>query len=159
MKVSEILKVKGNILYTVSPESSLADAVTTLDDHDIGSLVVMKDGALAGMLTFREVIRVLAKRQREDRHGPTPTMREIRVADVMNAKPTVAKPDLTVDELRRIMSDCGERYLPVMDGTVLLGVVSFHDVARAVLEAQSFENRMLKAYIRDWPAEEGSAAP
>ncbi len=159
MKVTEILKVKGNILYTVSPESSLADAVLVLDEHDIGSLVVMKDGALVGMLTFREVIRVLARRQREDRHGPTPTMREIRVADVMNGRPTVAKPDLTVDELRRIMSDCGERYLPVMDGSVLLGVVSFHDVARAVLEAQSFENRMLKAYIRDWPTEEGTAAP
>ena len=47
-----------------------------------------------------------------------------------------------------------QRYLPVMDDTTLMGVVSFHDVARAVLEEQSFENRMLKNYIRNWPAEE-----
>jgi CBS domain-containing protein len=49
------------------------------------------------------------------------------------------------------------RYLPVMDGGTLMGVISFHDVARAVLEEQSFENRMLKAYIRDWPAEAGGS--
>ena len=47
------------------------------------------------------------------------------------------------------------RYVPVMDGTTLLGVVSFHDVAKAVYEEQSFENRMLKSYIKDWPEEEG----
>ena len=46
-----------------------------------------------------------------------------------------------------------QRYQPVMEGGMLLGVISFHDVAKAVLEEQSFENRMLKAYIRDWPAE------
>ena len=45
------------------------------------------------------------------------------------------------------------RYLPVLDGATLLGVISFFDVAKAVLEAQNFENQMLKAYIRDWPAE------
>jgi hypothetical protein len=55
--------------------------------------------------------------------------------------------------LRRAMIETHQRYLPVMDGEVVLGVLSFHDVARAVLEAQGFENRMLKAYIRDWPAE------
>src|SRR5450830_1753169 len=80
MKVSEILQVKGNILYTASPDMLIVDAVNTMAEKDIGSLVVMEYGDL-------------------------------------------------------------------------LGVLSFYDVARAVLEAQSFENRMLKAYIRDWPAE------
>jgi CBS domain-containing protein len=46
------------------------------------------------------------------------------------------------------------RYLPVLDGRTLAGVISFYDVARAVLEEQSFENKMLKAYIRDWPEPE-----
>ncbi|NBV88983.1 MAG: CBS domain-containing protein, partial [Betaproteobacteria bacterium] len=124
---------------------------------DIGSVVVMSSGRLAGMLTFREVLRVLAKRQQEQRVGPTPTMAEITVEGVMNANPTRVHPEMTVDELRRVMNDCGERYLPVLDQDTLMGVVSFHDVARAVLEAQSFENKMLKAYIRDWPTEEGPA--
>jgi CBS domain-containing protein len=65
----------------------------------------------------------------------------------------VATPQMEVNELRRAMLETRQRYLPVMDGTTLLGVISFHDVARAMLEEQGFENRMLKAYIRDWPAE------
>ena len=45
-----------------------------------------------------------------------------------------------------------QRYVPVMEGDTMLGVISFHDVAKAVLEEQAFENRMLKGYIQDWPA-------
>ena len=153
MQVSEILRVKGNTLFTVSPDTLLSDGVVTMAEHDIGSLLVMDRGQLAGMLTFREVLRVMAKRQTEQRNGPTPPLAEIRVRDVMNPKPTRVAPTMDVNELRRLMVDTHQRYLPVMDGETLLGVISFHDVARAVLEEQSFENKMLKAYIRDWPAE------
>jgi CBS domain-containing protein len=122
-------------------------------DLDLGSLVVMDRGKLAGIITFREVIRVLAKRQQEYRTGPPPPMAEINIAQVMNSEPMIVSPSMDVNELRGIMLDTRQRYFPVMDEQVLLGVLSFHDVARAVFEAQSFENRMLKAYIRDWPAE------
>ncbi|MFM1991363.1 MAG: hypothetical protein RJA99_4320 [Pseudomonadota bacterium] len=153
MEVNEILKVKGTTLFTVTPDTMLSDAVIVMAEHDIGSLVVMDRGRLAGMLTFREVIRVLARRQQEHRTGPTPPVAEIVVRDVMNPSPTLASPSMDVNDLRRLMLENHQRYLPVMDGDVLLGVISFHDVAKAVLEEQSFENRMLKAYIRDWPAE------
>ncbi len=153
MQVSEILRVKGSTLFTVTPETLLSECVVTMAEHDIGSLVVMDQGRLAGMLTFREVLRVLARRQIEHRTGPTPPVAEIVVREVMNTAPTVATPTMDVNELRRVMIETHQRYLPVMDGGTLLGVLSFHDVARAVLEEQSFENRMLKAYIRDWPAE------
>jgi CBS domain-containing protein len=153
MQVSEILRVKGSKLFTVSPDAMLSDCVVTMADNDIGSLVVMEQGRLAGMLTFREVLRVLAARQREQRSGPTPPVAEIVVREVMNPTPMVATPSMEVNELRRSMIETRQRYLPVMDGPTLLGVISFHDVARAMLEEQGFENRMLKAYIRDWPAE------
>ena len=61
MKVSDILEVKGNTLYTVAPETKLQVAVQTMAEYDIGSLVVMEYGELVGMLTFREIIKVLAK--------------------------------------------------------------------------------------------------
>jgi CBS domain-containing protein len=153
MQVSEILKVKGTTLFTVTPDTRLSDAVIVMADQDIGSLVVMDQGRLVGMLTFREVIRTLARRQQEQRVGPTPPVAEIVVREVMNPEPSIASPQMEVNELRRMMIDTKQRYLPVMHDGVLLGVVSFHDVARAVLEEQGFENRMLKAYIRDWPAE------
>lgn len=153
MKVREVLKVKGNTLYTVTPDSRLSEGVLTMAEQDIGSLVVMKDGKLAGMLTFREVIRVLAKRQSEHRSGPTPPVSEIFVHEVLNPTPKIASPDMDVNELRAVMIEARERYLPVMEDDTLLGVISFHDVAKAVLDEQGFENKMLKAYIRDWPGE------
>ncbi len=62
-----------------------------------------------------------------------------------------------MDEVRRMMLERHARYMPVIDNRILHGVISFYDVAKAVVDAQNFENRMLKAYIRDWPEEEPAA--
>ena len=61
-----------------------------------------------------------------------------------------------MDEVRRMMLDRHARYMPVIDNRMLMGVISFYDVARAVVDSQNFENKMLKAYIRDWPESEDS---
>jgi CBS domain-containing protein len=145
MKVADILKIKGNTLYTASPDQSLADAVNLMAGNDIGSLVVMSQGKLAGMLTFREVMRVVVKNG-----GSIGTA---KVAEAMNANPPVASMETSLDEARRLILDEHARYVPVMDSGMLMGVISFYDVAKAVVDSQNFENQMLKAYIRDWPAE------
>ena len=155
MQVKDILKVKGNALFTVSPETPLSEAVITMSDHDIGSVVVLEQGRFAGMLTFREIINVLAKRQKEHRIGPTPPIASIKVGEAMQRQPFIAGPEMEVDDLRGHMLASHSRYVPVMQGGDLLGVISFHDVAKTVLEAHSFENKMLKAYIKDWPSAEG----
>jgi CBS domain-containing protein len=148
MKVSEILQVKGEILYTVTPDQPLVEAAATMAEKDIGSLVVMEYGDLVGMLTFREVIKEL--------HAQGGALGNGTVRKVMDDSPITVTPDTEVNEVRRIMLEKHARYLPVMNARTLLGVISFYDVAKAVLEAQSFENRMLKAYIRDWPAEQAA---
>ena len=76
----------------------------------------------------------------------------------MDAQPLTCGPDTELDDVRRMMLESHARYMPVMDGKMLMGVISFYDVAKAVVDSQNFENKMLKAYIRDWPAgeEEGS---
>jgi len=145
MKVSEILKVKGNILYTVPPETGLLDAINLMTEKDIGSLVVMNNGSLVGLLTFREVMRAVHANQGPVGQG---TVGEHMAHDVLTMSP-----DTDVNDIRRLMLERHARYVPVMDGKVLLGVMSFYDVAKSVLEAQNFENTLLKAYIRDWPAE------
>jgi len=146
MKVSDILRVKGTALYTVTPDSPLAKAVSVMAELDIGSVVVMEYGELAGMLTFREVINRI--------HANGGAVGEISVRKVMDDAPLTVTPETEVMEVRRLMLERHARYLPVLDGRTLVGVISFYDVARAVLEEQSFENRMLKAYIRDWPEPE-----
>ena len=156
MLVKEVLKLKGSTLYTVTPDTYLSDAVISMDEHDIGSVVVMQNGKLAGMLTFREVIAILAKRQKEKRVGPTPPIAEVKVIEAMQADPVTTDPAMDVDELRSVMLKHHARYVPVLEGEVLLGVISFHDVAKSVLEEKSFENKMLKAYIKDWPESENA---
>ncbi|HRD34242.1 MAG TPA: CBS domain-containing protein [Rhodocyclaceae bacterium] len=149
MLVSEILAIKGKVLFTIAPSRTLAEAVATMTDQDVGSLVVFSHGQMTGMLTFREVLKAV--------HEGGANWGEMTVGDAMISAPLVAQPNMEMDELRRLMVDHHQRYLPVMNENVLLGVVSFHDVAKAVLEEQSFENRMLKNYIRNWPADGGEA--
>ena len=145
MLVSEILRIKGNTLFTTAPDASVQDAVRVMAQHDIGSLVVMDRGRYAGMLTFREVLDALTK------HGGS--LGDLKSGDIYQRDALTAPPRLDVMELRRAMLERHARYVPVVDGAALQGVVSYHDVAKAVYEEQSFENRMLKNYIKDWPEE------
>ncbi|MEO3692549.1 MULTISPECIES: CBS domain-containing protein [unclassified Roseateles] len=149
MKVIDILRVKGGTLFTVSPDQPLMNAVTVMSEHDIGSLVVMEHGDLVGMLTFREVIQAIVM------NGGAVGATLVRT--VMDDAPLTCTPATEIDEVRRMMLGRHARYMPVLDGKVLIGVISFYDVARAVVDSQDFENRMLKAYIRDWPIEEAAA--
>ncbi|MCJ0763965.1 CBS domain-containing protein [Variovorax terrae] len=146
MKVSDILRVKGNTLYTVTPDEPLARAVDVMAEKDIGSLVVMEHGDLVGMLTFREVILSIVKNSGQV--GAT------LVRSAMDDHPLTCTSETDLDEVRRMMLDRHARYMPVMDRRMLMGVISFYDVAKAVVDSQNFENKMLKAYIRDWPAED-----
>ena len=146
MLVSEILAIKGKVLFTIAPNRSIAEAVEIMNEQDVGSLVVFSRGAMVGMLTFRQVLQAVQKGGAD--------WQALSVDEVMLRDPLAASPNMEMDELRRLMVEHHQRYLPVMEEHTLLGVVSFHDVAKAVLEEQSFENRMLKNYIRNWPASE-----
>jgi CBS domain-containing protein len=144
MQVKEILRVKGNRLLTIEPAGRAVDAVRTMSEQNLGSLVVLEQGRMVGMLTFREILQALAQR--------TGTIGDVRVGDIMVRDPVTAAPDMEVNDLRRTMLDSGARYLPVVQDGTLIGVISFRDVAKAVLEEQDFENKMLKGYIKNWPA-------
>ena len=146
MKVHDILRVKGNTLYTVQPGEALFSAAQIMAEKDMGSLVVMDHGELVGMLTFREVMLCLVKNGGEI--GAT------LVRTAMDDHPLTCTSETELDEVRRMMLDRHARYMPVIDQKMLMGVISLYDVAKAVVDSQNFENKMLKAYIRDWPAEE-----
>jgi CBS domain-containing protein len=148
MKVLDILRVKGNTLYTVQPDEPLAKATQIMADKDIGSLVVMEHGDLVGMLTFREVIVCIVKNGGEI--GST------LVRTAMDDHPLTCTSETELDEVRRMMLERHARYMPVMNQKVLMGVISLYDVAKAVVDSQNFENKMLKAYIRDWPTEDAA---
>ena len=150
MKVSDILRVKGGTLFTVRPDQPLAEAAAVMADKDIGSLVVMEHGDLVGMLTFREVIVSLVKN--------SGSLGSTLVRSAMDDHPLTCTLETELDEVRRMMLERHARYMPVMDRRTLMGVISFYDVAKAVVDSQNFENKMLKAYIRDWPADDAAAS-
>jgi CBS domain-containing protein len=144
MQVQEILRVKGNRLLSIEPSGRASDAVKTMAKENLGSLVVIEQGRMVGMLTFHELLRALAARGG--------ALGELKVSEIMVGDPVTATPDMEVNDLRRTMLETSARYLPVVKDGKLLGVISFRDVAKAVLEEQDFENKMLKGYIKNWPA-------
>jgi CBS domain-containing protein len=123
MKVSDILRVKGNTLYTVTPDEPLSVAIDAMAEKDIGSLVVMEHGDLVGMLTFREVIQALVK------NGGAVGQTTVRSA--MDDFPLTCTFETELDEVRRMMLDRHARYMPVIEKRMLMGVISFYDVAKA----------------------------
>ncbi len=147
MKVRDILALKGSALYTITPEDSLAHAAEVMAEKDIGSLVVISHGLVVGILTFREVIQAAVRNGGS--FGTTSVYR------AMNPGPLICTLETELDEVRRMMVGHHARYLPVIEKQVLQGVISFYDVAKTVVDRQDFENRMLKAYIKDWPQDDG----
>lgn len=144
MQVKEILRVKGNRLLSVEPSERATQAVRTMAEQNLGSLVVLERGRMVGMLSFHEIMQALAARGG--------ALGELEVSQIMERDPVSTGPDMEVNDLRRTMLESGARYLPVLQGEKLLGVISFRDVAKAVLEAQDLENKMLKGYMKESPA-------
>lgn len=103
---------------------------------------------MTGLLTFREVLAAV-HRYRGDIH-------EVRVNQVMLANPLCGDPEDNLEHIRDKMTDGHLRYLPIKENNALIGVLSFQDVAKASLRAASFENRLLKQYIKNWPGLETS---
>lgn len=143
MIIRDILNLKGSTIFSIAPQGRVADAVATMVKNDIGSLVVMADGKMAGMLTFREVLRGLDAQQGN--------LDDLPVSKVMVHDPLVCGLDDTSEDVRDRMTQQHVRYVPVMDAEKLLGVISFHDIAKAAIKEASFENRLLKRYIKNWP--------
>ena len=143
MVIRDILNMKGDRIFSIAPDGRAADAVKLMVEHDIGSLVVMDGARMAGMLTFREILQGL------DAQGGN--LADLRVKSLMVAEPVCGSPGDSIDHLRGVMTQHHVRYLPVMDGGQLLGVISFHDVAKSVIRETSFENRLLKRYIKNQP--------
>lgn len=144
MQISEVLGVKSaSDICGVDPDATVAEAVARMVEHGIGSLVVVKDGTLVGFITERDIVRGM--------HRDSVCLTGYKVSDIMEKEPLVVTPEDSVDYARDAMTKSHTSHLVVLDGDTLLGVISFHDVARACLKEANFENALLKRYIKHWP--------
>src|SRR6187402_1900463 len=120
--VRNILQKKGNAVYSVSPDTSVYDALEDLEEKNLGSLVVVENGKLIGVFTERDYARKVILKGRSSK--------ETLVRDIMSSSPIFVNPDSTLDECMQMMTDKFIRHLPVMDNDVLVGIVSIGDIVK-----------------------------
>jgi CBS domain-containing protein len=147
LTVQEILDDKAPAdgrVHAVAPTAPVREAVALMVRENIGSVVVLEGGELAGIVTRRELVKGL--------DGLGARLLEAPVRDVMDARPAVVRPEDSADSLRTTMTDRHVTHVPVLSGGALVGIVSFHDIARSAIKDVAFENKLLKQYIKNWPA-------
>lgn len=136
-------KAAASALFSVAPDVSIADAVNVMVTKRISSILVRENENMLGLITLRELLQGL------NTHGGD--LMQFKCRDVMKVNPPVAKPDDSVDHLRGLMTEMYLSHVPVMDHGKLVGILSFHDIARSAIKDADFENRLLKQYIKNWP--------
>lgn len=140
MKIRQVLDRKGSSVVTVEPRRTVHEAMRVLVEHNIGSVIVTKDGNILGILTERDVLRLGAT-------DPA-TLATTPVADAMTSELVVAVAEDPVEYAAGVMTANRIRHLPIVDGKELIGVVSIGDVVNALKQEKDVENRYLREYIQ-----------
>jgi CBS domain-containing protein len=144
-KIAAILERKGNEIWSVSPATTVFEAIAMMAERDIGSLLVTEDGLLVGILSERDYARKIILHGRASKETP--------VREVMTADPITVTPQESVEECMRIMTEHHIRHLPVLDDGKLVGLVSIGDLVNAIIRAQAQTIEHLHSYIgADYPA-------
>ena len=140
MLITEILKSKGDLVFTIGPGESVAAAAARLHEHRVGALVVHEDSdGIAGIVSERDIVRALGE-------GGVAALDQ-PVSAYMSRHVIYAEPTETVDSLLARMTDRRVRHLPVSDRGRLVGIVSIGDLVKAKIAETVEEAQSLKAYI------------
>jgi CBS domain-containing protein len=137
--VSQLLQGKGGNVWSISPESSVFDALKLMAEKNCGALLVMNGGKLRGILSERDYARkviLLGK-----------SSHELSVSEIMSDKVVCVRPSQTVDECMALMSSKRIRHLPVLEGGEVIGVLSVGDLVKAFIEMQQETIQQLESYI------------
>jgi CBS domain-containing protein len=138
--VARVLEEKdGGDVFGTSPDASVYEALEMMADRNVGALIVLDEGRLAGIISERDYARKVILLNR--------VSRDTRVAEIMTDTVLTVTPDHTMDHCMEMMTDRRIRHLPVVDGNDVVGVVSIGDVVRAVIEEQQFMIQQLESYI------------
>lgn len=137
--VNDILQSKGHEIWSVKPSDTVFDAVKQMAEKEAGSLLVMDDGKLVGIVTERDYARKIILEGKSSRDST--------VSEVMTKKVLCATPERTVDECMALMTDKRTRHLPVVDHKRVVGVVSIGDLVKAMISEQQMLIDQLQHYI------------
>ena len=138
-RVSDILKRKGARVITTDPSSTVYDAIATMVEHGVGSILVVDDGGLRGIFTERDYLRRIILQGR--------TSRDTRIDAVMTAEVVTAEPGSTLQSCMQTMTDRRCRHLPVLEADELVGLVSLGDCVKEMLSEAEARVESLTGYI------------
>lgn len=137
---AQILKSKPEqTVHSVTPSTSVFDAVKLMAEKNIGALLVMEDARIVGIITERDYARKIVLIGRSSIETP--------VRDIMTSPVIYVRPDQTNEECMALMTDNRVRHLPVMDGDKLLGLISIGDLVKDIIPEQKFIIQQLEKYI------------
>ena len=139
LTVAQLLKSKGNQVFSVAPQDSVLHAIEMMATRHVGALLVMEQGSLKGIISERDYARKVILKQRSSHDTP--------VNDIMTAHPKTVTPDNTVYQCMQIMTEGRFRHLPVVQGMKVVGMLSIGDLVKAVIEDQSQTIQHLERYI------------
>jgi|SRR6185369_14844780 len=137
--ISALLHHKGSTVWSISPESTVFDAIKLMADKNVGALLVMSGSKLVGVFTERDYARKIAL------HGKS--SKETRVKEVFSREVVTVTTDDSVDECMRLMTENRVRHLPVMKADQVAGVVSIGDLVNWIISAQDAAIAQMERYI------------
>ncbi|HEX5119199.1 MAG TPA: CBS domain-containing protein [Pseudonocardiaceae bacterium] len=139
MRISDVLRGKGQDVATVGRADTVRQLVATLGERNIGAAVVVEDGALVGIVSERDVVRRLRERGAD--------LLSATVAEIMTASVYTCSPEDTVDHLAEVMTERRIRHVPVLLDGELVGIVSIGDVVKSRISQLVSDREQLESYI------------
>lgn len=137
--IADLLERKGRGVYSITPDSTVYEAIAEMAQKEVGALLVMEGEKLSGIISERDYARKIILEGKSSR--------ETKVRDIMTSRVVSVRPERTVDECMAVMSESRIRHLPVVRDDHVVGVVSIGDLVKAIIADQQFEIEQLHHYI------------
>jgi CBS domain-containing protein len=138
-KVRDILKIKGNSIFSVKPAITVYEALEVMVEKNIGALLVSDNGKFVGVFTERDYARKVILKGK--------TSKETTIREIMTENPVTVTPDASIDDCMKLMSTKGLRYIPVVANGDLVGMISIGDVVKFIIDEQRYIIEDLENYI------------
>ena len=137
--IKQLLETKGNEVLSISPNSSVFDAIKSMAEHHVGSLVVLENDNLVGIITERDYSRKVILKGKSSK--------DTAIKEIMTSNVLCTKPEQTVEECMALMTEKRVRHLPVVENGHVLGIISIGDLVKTIISEQSFIIKQLEHYI------------
>lgn len=142
MKVKDILESKGKVVHKVSPETTVKETMDQIVNRKIGALLVEEEGTLKGIITERDIFRLIHRNLENSREALNKKVREIMTTNVV-----IGIPEDDIDMVEALMTNNRFRHLPIMEGRTIAGLISIGDIVKSTVKNLQIENRYLKDFI------------